>query len=881
MSMFFNPLQSLFYNPGIGVFGSPHMFSAKGIYANYILTEQQFQFTAFNLKPVTFHKLFLDNIDITPKAKQQGRLLGEGLLSDKFGRIIFSFYFSSDLIPGTAAEKAAAMAQLLAGVKKLEIRSDDGKSSSYVHISVPSYIKEEPIIDIKKVPLPSSTSESIKTNLVIQESPQTGLQPGQMYFTPGSYDYVQTFYADPEIVNKSKEISITSVDLYIKSKPNSEINTSGTTKPSITIAICDVENGIPVISKCYASSISEKQYDEIYSYADASTPTTFGLPEQLKLNTGRFYGIVVIFGDAQYDLWSNVTGDKLVGTNTPSPGSNIVKDGNLFARNNSNVFTARMNEDLKFNVNIARYVFSNTNIIFTNKNYEFFTIENKVGSFIGGEYVYKDVAKATGAVTVTKGSDLVIGTSTSFSTLAPGQPIVIYANSTVSQVNFIKNVANNTVMTMAEIMPFSVSGGDYKITAVGKVYFKDEINNKLYLVDSTAGNIAFASTNLIIGEDSRASANIASIDPFNIDRINLKGSIRTPVQSQIKTTLAAAAFDGTNYEFFEAQMKLAKINNTTVQNIKDYDAYILSRSQEITNSNLYSNTDLLIDRKSLKISVDLINPTANCYFAPTIENNKLDLYAIQNIVSNNYTTTSSGVVIDTEVFGNGTAQARHIGTKVSFNNGRFAEDVKMFMTAYRPLGTELKVYARLHNSQDPEAFDDKAWTPLEYKTNAGKYSSSIDSNDFVEYELGLPQYGETANSLPGTFKTSYLNSTLLAQGVVANSYVVSGDLIKLYSSLFPDNYVVAPVISSNTTAIVINSPISTNNVVGDGYRVDRLKYKNTAFNDINNTNISKYYNTTMAEFDKFDSMQIKIVMLADTTFLVPKIDQIQVIGVSA
>jgi hypothetical protein len=143
--MFFNPLQSLFYNPGIGVFGSPHMFSAKGIYANYILTEQQFQFTAFNLKPVTFHKLFLDNIDITPKSKQQGRLLGEGLLSDKFGRIIFSFYFSSDLIPGTAAEKAAAMAQLLAGVKKLEIRSDDGKSSSYLHISVPSYIKEEQI----------------------------------------------------------------------------------------------------------------------------------------------------------------------------------------------------------------------------------------------------------------------------------------------------------------------------------------------------------------------------------------------------------------------------------------------------------------------------------------------------------------------------------------------------------------------------------------------------------------------------------------------------------------------------------------------------------------------------------------------------------------
>lgn len=491
MPMFFNPLRSLYYYPGIGVTGSPYMFPSNGVYANYILTEQSFELTAYGLKPVTYHKLFLENIDITAKAKQTGRLLGEGLLSDRYGRITFNFYFSSDLIPGTPAEKAAAMAQLLAGTKKLEIKSDDGRSSSYIHINVPSYIKEEPNVEIKKVPLPSSTSESIQTNLIVQQSPQSGIQPGQIYFTPGSYTYIQTFYADPEIVNKSKEVSITSIDLFVKSKPNAEINTSGTTKPSISIAICDVENDTPIISKCYAASLVEKKYDEIFSYTDASTPTTFGLSEPLKLQTDKFYGIVVIFGDAQFDLWSNVTGDKLVGTNNPSPGSNIVKDGKLFARNNSNVFTARMNEDLKFNINIAKYIAANNNIIFTNKNYEFLTIANRTGSFTGGEYVYKDVAAGAGTVTTTKGSDLVIGTSTSFSTMYPGQPVVIYANSTVSQVSFIKNVSNNTVMTMSEVLPFTAAGATYKVTAVGKVYYKDELDNTLYLVDSTANTISF------------------------------------------------------------------------------------------------------------------------------------------------------------------------------------------------------------------------------------------------------------------------------------------------------------------------------------------------------------------------------------------------------
>jgi hypothetical protein len=80
---------------------------------------------------------------------------------------------------------------------------------------------------------------------------------------------------------------------------------------------------------------------------------------------------------------------------------------------------------------------------------------------------------------------------------------------------------------------------------------------------------------------------------------------------------------------------------------------------------------------------------------------------------------------------------------------------------------------------------------------------------------------------------------------------------------------------------VIGGVIQTNNVAGPGYRIDKVKYPNIAFNNVNNSNISRYYNSTLAEFDAFDSMQIKIVMLADTTIKVPKIDQIQVLGVSA
>jgi hypothetical protein len=244
-----------------------------------------------------------------------------------------------------------------------------------------------------------------------------------------------------------------------------------------------------------------------------------------------------------------------------------------------------------------------------------------------------------------------------------------------------------------------------------------------------------------------------------------------------------------------------------------------------------------------------------------------------------------GVAIDTEVAGNGIALSKHVGTKVQFSNDKFAEDVRMFMVAYRPVGSEIRCYARVHNSKDPEAFDDKSWTPLEYVQNVNRFSSSDNQNDFIEYELGLPQFSASGNTLPGTFTTILSNNTItVANSGFSNvtSFIANNDVIKIYNPLFPlDNYQIAVVKEANNTQIVIGGVIETTNVAGPGLKIDKVKYPNIAFNNVNNTNISRYYNSSLAEYDTFDSMQIKVVMLSDNTYTVPKIDQIQVLGVSA
>ena len=108
----------------------------------------------------------------------------------------------------------------------------------------------------------------------------------------------------------------------------------------------------------------------------------------------------------------------------------------------------------------------------------------------------------------------------------------------------------------------------------------------------------------------------------------------------------------------------------------------------------------------------------------------------------------------------------------------------------------------------------------------------------------------------------------------------TGDLVKIYSVLTPENHEVFPVSSANSTAITVFRPVTNINIVGD-VGIEKLKYKNIAWNNIANDNVARYVTSSYNEFDTYNTMQIKVVMLSDTTHIVPKVEQIQVIGVSS
>ena len=54
------------------------------------------------------------------------------------------------------------------------------------------------------------------------------------------FDVIQTFYVNSDAVNNATEIMLTSLDLFFRTKPSLTANISGSSKPGVSVWICEV-----------------------------------------------------------------------------------------------------------------------------------------------------------------------------------------------------------------------------------------------------------------------------------------------------------------------------------------------------------------------------------------------------------------------------------------------------------------------------------------------------------------------------------------------------------------------------------------------------------------------------------------------------------------
>jgi hypothetical protein len=95
-------------------------------------------------------------------------------------------------------------------------------------------------------------------------------------------------------------------------------------------------------------------------------------------------------------------------------------------------------------------------------------------------------------------------------------------------------------------------------------------------------------------------------------------------------------------------------------------------------------------------------------------------------------TDHATAVIQSELgINGGNAKTRYISRRVTLEDGFDAQDLKVFLNAYKPKDTDIKVYYRVHNAEDPESFEDKSYVLFTQETDANLISAN--ESDIKEY----------------------------------------------------------------------------------------------------------------------------------------------------
>lgn len=103
----------------------------------YIARPQAITFTAAGLKPSTTHTFTFDTEDQTSACRPFGGSLGDALVTDSKGGIVFDYFYDSGIIaPSTDAMFVQSQINALIGDKKATIQTSDNNSFASTTVRV-------------------------------------------------------------------------------------------------------------------------------------------------------------------------------------------------------------------------------------------------------------------------------------------------------------------------------------------------------------------------------------------------------------------------------------------------------------------------------------------------------------------------------------------------------------------------------------------------------------------------------------------------------------------------------------------------------------------------------------------------------------------------
>lgn len=304
-------------------------------------------------------------------------------------------------------------------------------------------------------------------------------------------------------------------------------------------------------------------------------------------------------------------------------------------------------------------------------------------------------------------------------------------------------------LTLANASMVGVQAGDVVVastnnlvstanTAVrGNMWSYNSIDGKMFL-NRTTGNWtgktylqihrpatdggALSNTTLV------AHANLVSIDNLRINAIAPRFALIQPPGTTLRFS-----FKGTNPSGYALDGQYQDVIVETETELYDYERIVASRSNEVTN---------MAGEKSLQMRVDYASGSS--YLSPVLDTIRSHSVVIGNEIDD------LSFDLTGEYGSDGTVKTKYVSRPVVLATGQDAEDLLVFVTAYRPQQSNVLVYARFLNAEDPSDITSTTWTPLIIDNN-NNYSDYRNVNDYRELMYRLPNQDElTALGAPGT-----------------------------------------------------------------------------------------------------------------------------------
>jgi hypothetical protein len=255
--------------------------------------------------------------------------------------------------------------------------------------------------------------------------------------------------------------------------------------------------------------------------------------------------------------------------------------------------------------------------------------------------------------------------------------------------------------------------------------FEEDMNIRFYRVNDEDNISEIVSGNLI------ASGKIETIRNISINALVPRIAKLSPIKTNIKFEYRGTDINGVKDTIFLA------LEDDTEREFTDKERFIYSKSNENGN-------------KSNEFRLTL--STLNSYVSPVVDLNRKAALCIENKINNDSTNEHTRY---------GNAKAKYLSKNSILADGQEAEDLRVYLTAYRPVDTDIEVYVKFHNSEDREAFNDKLWTKLNYFSGEFTFSNSNNFKDLKEYEFEVPSEAAFPNSAfrdPSTGIIEYTNS---------------------------------------------------------------------------------------------------------------------------